>query len=256
MIDFGGAKHWEREAAKLAPQTISLKSPAGKFQTYHRLEYGGGWMSDAQYQEMLKDRARKAEEREQRIKRLETMTEWYKMSEDERIRIGNELYKAPVTPESGWTRESAITSGLVDKNRLEKYYSPDEPLFDFLTGAKRQDILDPNVYYFNSLQKNLEVTDPNLTRFLDLAEEGGYAGRNTEFDKFVNEQYQLKNLQTQSSTPQAIEKAKQAQREEKQLTVQRSSRSTAVIRKKSPLQINTTEENSQLPDETLINIPS
>jgi hypothetical protein len=200
------------------------------------------------------------QESQTRIQELQTLRDWYGMSEDERKNTGNQLFKGLETPKEGWNRQTLIQAGLLDEKVLSKY-SEAENLFPLLAGV-RKNPSDPEfgnfVYaprYAN--KQGTGVTDQNLLRFKDLALKEGYAYRNTELDKFVQEEYERSLAIKEQSTPEAIQKAKAQQTEIKeQITLRSGRESVRKTPKKSPLQINLSEENSQLPQETSINLPT
>lgn len=263
MFDFGGAKHWESELSKLAPQDIVLNG-----QTYRRSVFGGAYeWYDAEAE--ARDFANQKREFEQMTKAYQTEIDWYKMSEDERKRIGNELFQAPVTPEGGWNKQALVDAGLIGKSSL-KAKSEQENLFPFIRGVRR-DPSDPeygdfvfapqyqetSTVYNQPSRLNPNVTDENILRFQDLALKEGYAFRNPDLDKFIQEEYQRYQTIQEQNTPEAIQKAKSQQIEIKEQVALRSGREA--VRKtprKSPLQINISEETSQLPQETSVNLPT
>lgn len=263
MLDFGGAKHWEKELIKLAPQDIVLNG-----QTFRRSVFGGvfEWY-DAKAE--ARDFANLQREFEQRTKEYQTQIDWYKMSEDERKRIGNELFQAPVTPEGGWDRKALVDAGLIAESSLRNR-SEQENLFPFIRDVRR-DPSDPqegafvfapksqqtSTVYNQPSRLNPNVTDENVLRFQDLALEEGYAFRNPDLDRFIQEEYQRYQTVLEQSTSEAIQKAKTQQSEIKEQVALRSGReSVKKTPRKSPLQINISEENSQLPQEISVNLPT
>jgi len=212
---------------------------------------------------------RQLQESQSRIQKLQTLRDWYGMSEDERKRIGSELFQAPVTPEGGWNRQALIEAGIVGEAVL-KNRSEAENLFPFMRGVRR----DPNdpeygafmyapryqetsTVYNQQSRLNPNVTDENTLRFQELALKEGYAFRNPDLDKFIQEEYQRYQTVQEQNTPEAIQKAKSQQIEVKEQVALRSGRETVKkTPKKSPLQINIAEEDSQLTQENPVNIPT
>lgn len=262
-MDFGVAKHWEKELNKLAPQNIVFNG-----QTFRRSVFGGPFeWYDAEAE--ARDFANQQREFEQRTKEYQTQIDWYKMSEDERKRIGNELFQAPVTPKGGWNRQALVDAGLIPESSL-KNVSEQENLFPFIRGVRREPFdsqygafvyapkfQETSTIYKQQARLNPNVTDKNVLRFQDLALKEGYAFRNPDLDKFIQEEYQRYQTVQAQNTPEAIQKAKSQQLEVKEQVALRSGREA--VRKtprKSPLQINISEETSQLPQETSVNLPT
>jgi hypothetical protein len=203
---------------------------------------------------------RQLQESQARIQKLQTLRDWYGMSEDERKNTGNQLFKGLDTPKEGWNRQTLIQAGLLDEKVLSKY-SEAENLFPLLAGV-RKDPSDPefgNFVYAPSYanKQGTGVTDQNLLRFKDLALTEGYAYRNAELDKFVQEEYQRYVIQKEQETPEAAQKAKAQQTEIKEQATLRTGReSVRKTLRKSPLQISLSEEDSQLTQENPVNIPT
>jgi len=262
-MDIGGAKHWQSELSKLAPQERVVNG-----QTFRRSVFGGPYVwYDAEAE--ARDSANQQRMHEQKMKNLQTNIDWYGMSEDDRKRIGNELFQAPVTPEGGWNKQALVDAGLIAESRL-KNVSEQENLFPLIRDVRRDPFdsekgafvfapkfQETSTVYNQQSRLNPNVTNENTLRFQELALKEGYAFRNPDLDKFIQEEYQRYQTVQEQNTPEAIQKAKSQQIEVKEQVALRSGRETIKkTPKKSPLQINIAEENSQLTQENPVNIPT
>jgi hypothetical protein len=211
MIDVGGAKHWQGELGKLAPQVIQVN---GHY--YERTEFGGSWTYFDPKQRAEEERQAK-EAHEKRMFELNTAKEWYSMSEEGRKEVGSKLFPSLATPEGGWTMEKLVESGVFSKSALS------EPASSFFrtndttnrTGVIRRTDTDfENNPIFSFIGKEAAIpsagVDPlsEIRKFSRLASDEGYFQENKELTEFISGIGRESQTQLSKLTSKAIETAK------------------------------------------------
>lgn len=223
-MDLGGAKHWQSELGKLAPQTIVVNG-----NHYERTEFGGPWQFFIPEQRAEEERKVK-EAHERRMFELNTAKEWYSMTEEQRKDIGSKLFPTVATPEGGWTREKLVETGIFSKAALSR----PESAASFwsaqgqLGNIKQKDIDSENQPIFAFQGKEAKgyrtaldelrqteqgikpPTDPlaDVRRFSQLASSEGYFQENKELNEFLTQIGREAKSELTKMTPKSIEAAK------------------------------------------------
>lgn len=209
MIDFGGAKHWQGELGKLAPQVIKVNG-----HHYERTEFGGPWKSFDPVQR-AKDEQEAKQAYEKRIFDLNTAKDWYSMSEDQRKDVGSKLFPTIATPEGGWTKEKAVEAGIFSKNALSRPESS-ASFFNAVGQAgsivsKGMDTENQPIYAFQGKGGSSFTSGSNpsgITKFSQLASSEGYFQENKELSDFLTQVGREAKAEQTKMTPQSVEAAK------------------------------------------------
>jgi hypothetical protein len=250
MIDFGGARHWASELGKLAEQEHRVGN-----QHFRRTKFGGPYMwFDPVAEKEEEERQQRAYQ--ERMAKLRVTTEWYSMSEEERLNIGKELFPMDTLSSAVPTREEFQklkgTSQKIDigQGHLHEFdrrmdtdvYVP-ESFTKYLIKRGNENSYTP----FTEIEK---LT--GAERFREFAFNDNYFERNEQLDYFAGERIREQEEAQRRRRPEVIQEAKNkalAQREE--LASIGSVRKTRELTKKTPLQIST----PYLETET-VNIPT
>jgi hypothetical protein len=209
MIDVGGAKHWQGELGKLAPQVIKVNG-----HHYERTEFGGPWKSFDPAQRAKEEQEAK-QAYEKRIFDLKTATEWYSMTEDQRKDVGSKLFPTIATPEGGWTKEKAVEAGIFSKTALSR---PESSASFFMSKGnignivpKGVDAENQPIYAFQGkgIYESSSSSDPSgISKFSRLASSEGYFQENVELSDFLTGLGREAKMETTKATPKYIEDAK------------------------------------------------
>lgn len=232
MIDVGGAKHWQGELGKLAPQVIKVNG-----HHYERTEFGGSWKSFDPVQR-AKDEQEAKQAYEKRMAELKLNTEWYSMTEKQREDVGSKLFPTLATPEGGWTREKLVEAGLFSNIDLSKPQDAASFWSAKRDGTERikvkmepnsvlseQRIIDafsgnvgnyPNLpepsYVYAGAEAKMPTTgvDPlaDIRKFTNLAKSGGYFQENKELNDFLTQLGREAKAEETKRTPKSVEAAK------------------------------------------------
>lgn len=202
-MDFGGARHYYGERAKLAPQTIVVNG-----NHYERTEFGGPWKFFIPENRAREEREAK-EAYEKRMSELNTTKEWYSMTEEQRKDIGSKLFPTVATPEGGWTREKLVEAGIFSKAALSRpessasFFSAQGQL-----GSIKQKGMDSENQPIFTFQSKAALVPQEIGRFSQLASAEGYFPENKELNEFLTQIGREAKSELTKLAPKAIEAAK------------------------------------------------
>jgi hypothetical protein len=250
MIDFGGAKHWTREAGKLAPQEIKVGS-----RYFRRTVFGGPLVPFDPVKEKEEEEERQRAYQE-RMAELRVTTEWYSMSEEGRQNIGKELFPMDTLSSDVPTREEFQklkgTSQKIDiaqghLHEFDRRMDTDVYVPESFTKYRIKRLNEGSYGPFTEVEK---LT--GAERFREFAFNDNYFERNEQLDYFAGERIREQEEAQRKLRPEVIQEAKNkaiAQREE--LASIGSVRKTRELTKKTPLQISTPSIETET-----VNIPT
>jgi hypothetical protein len=202
-MDIGGAKHWQKELGKLAPQTIVVNG-----NHYERTEFGGPWKFFLPENRVKQEREAK-EAHEKRMFELNTAKEWYSMTEDQRKDVGSKLFPTVATPEGGWTREKLVEAGIFSKAALSRpesaasFWSAQGQL-----GSIKQKGMDAENQPIFAFQGKTVSVPTEIGKFSQLAGDEGYFQENKELNEFLTQIGREAKSELTKMTPKAVEAAK------------------------------------------------
>lgn len=241
-IDFGGAKHWTKEAAKLAPQITTINGTR-----YRRTVFGGSFRLYTPEMEKAEQQAEleRQQNYQERMSYLNLSKEWYSMKEEDRIKIGNELFPLEKISELPTREEFQTLKGSSEMINDSPTYVP-QSYFDYRK-SKGGGELRSVVPKFTEIEK---LT--GAEKFREFAYKEQYFERNDQLNYFAGEVVRSNEEAQRKLRPEVIQEAKdQAIKQSEEMGMVGSARKTRKPLKKTPLQIS----SNPLENET-VNIPT